>query len=115
VRPCEALCHKGFSQLIKLVNTSPSTFSAEVGTSHRMIIYYEKHRGSPPAHVVPKLAKALGVSADQLLGIEEVKTKRNGRDTRLWRRFKAIEKLSPAERKPIIQVLDAFLAKARAE
>lgn len=35
------------------------------------------------------------------------------RDTRLWRRFAQIEKLSPAERKPIIQVLDAFLAKAK--
>jgi hypothetical protein len=27
----------------------------------------------------------------------------------LWRRFRQVEKLSPAQRKPIIQVLDAFL------
>lgn len=88
----------------------------EVGISHRMIIYYEKHRGSPPAHLVPRLAKALGVSADQLLGLEPSQRKRNGaRDSRLWRRFLQIEKLPPADRKPIIQVLDAFLAKARAE
>lgn len=37
------------------------------------------------------------------------------RDARLWRRFEKLEKLPPAERKPIIQVLDAFLAKARAD
>ena len=57
------------------------------------------------------------MSANQLLGIEETKTKCKGRarDTRLWRRFQQVEKLPPAERKPIIQVLDAFLAKPRAE
>jgi hypothetical protein len=61
------------------------------------------------------LAQALGVATDQLLGLEP--TKRNGRarETRLWRRFEKLEKLPPAERKPIIQVLDAFLAKSRAE
>jgi hypothetical protein len=31
------------------------------------------------------------------------------RDTRLWRRFSQVEKLPPAERKPIVQVIDAFL------
>jgi hypothetical protein len=31
------------------------------------------------------------------------------------RNFEKLEKLPPADRKPIIQVLDAFLAKARAE
>jgi hypothetical protein len=65
---------------------------------------------------VPRLAKALGVSADQLLGLEPSQRKRSGaRDSRLWRRFLQIEKLPPADRKPIIQVLDAFLGKARAE
>ena len=50
-----------------------------------------------------------GVSADQLLGLE--KPPRNGRvrDTRLWRRFRQVEQLPPAERKPIVQLVDAFL------
>jgi transcriptional regulator with XRE-family HTH domain len=87
----------------------------ELGISQRMVAYYEGESDYPPAHLLPRLAQALGVSADQLLGLEP--TKRNGRtrDTRLWRRFEKLEKLPPAERKPIIQVLDAFLAKARAE
>jgi hypothetical protein len=55
------------------------------------------------------LAKALGVSADELMGLE--KTKKNGRtqDTRLWRRFSQVEKLPPPKRKQIVQILDAFL------
>ena len=65
--------------------------------------------------LLPALAKALGVSVEQLLGVATVKAtgRARVRDSRLWRRFAQIEKLSPAERKPIIQVLDAFLAKAK--
>lgn len=76
-----------------------------------MIAYYEGETEYPPAHLLPQLAKALGVSTDELLGLE--KKKRNGkvRDTRLWRRFSQVEKLPPAQRKPIIQILDAFLKK----
>jgi hypothetical protein len=35
--------------------------------------------------------------------------------TKLWRRFQKLESVPPAERKPIIQLLDAFLARARTE
>jgi transcriptional regulator with XRE-family HTH domain len=88
-------------------------FAAEAGISPRMLFYYEKSGGLPAVDLAPRLARALGVSVEQLLGVEEIKTVRTGvRDTRLWRRFKQIEKLPPEERKPIIQVLDAFLAKA---
>lgn len=62
-----------------------------------------------PTHLLPRVAKALGVSTDQLLGVELVKKNGGVRDTRLWRRFSQVEKLPPAQRKPIIQVLDAFL------
>jgi hypothetical protein len=52
---------------------------------------------------------------DQLLGGEKVKDNGKRRGTRLWRRFSQVEKLPPAERKPIIQVLDAFLRGKKAE
>jgi hypothetical protein len=58
------------------------------------------------------LAKALGVSTDQLLGLEIVKECGKVKGNRLWRRFALVEKLPPAQRKPIIQVLDAFLKKS---
>ncbi len=61
------------------------------------------------------MAQVLGVSADELLGIEKPRRNGRSRDTKLWRRFQKIEKLPPARRKPIIQVLDAFLARGGAE
>jgi transcriptional regulator with XRE-family HTH domain len=104
-------------RLRKAAGFSMREFAAEAGISPRMLFYYEKSGGMPAVDLAPRLARALGVSVEQLLGMEEVRTsRRNGvRDTRLWRRFKQIEKLPPAERKPIIQVLDAFLSKAASE
>ncbi len=51
----------------------------------------------------------LGVSADQLLGLEKPPRHRRVRDTRLWRRFRQVEQLPPVERKPIVHLVDAFL------
>jgi len=91
---------------------SQRELAAEIGISHRMIAYYEKEAGHIPIDLLPLLATTLRVSADQLLGIEETKTNGRTRDTRLWRRFAQVEKLPPAQRRPIVQLLDAFLAKA---
>ena len=102
-------------RLRKAAGYSLRELAADVGISHRMLVYYEKHSENPPAHLLPQLAKALGATADQMLGLE--KEKRNGRvrDTKLWRRFSQLEKLPPAERKPIVQVLDAFLKSKQVE
>jgi len=67
-------------------------------------------------HLLPVLAKALKVTADQLLGLEEVKGNGRTQDTRLWQWpatptawFSQVEKLPPPKRKQIVQILDAFL------
>lgn len=94
---------------------SQRELAAQIGVSHRMVAYYEKAAENLPTQLLPRLAEVLGVTSDQLLGIERVKANGAVRDSRLWRRFKQIERLPAAQRKPIIQVLDAFLAKAGAE
>ena len=80
-----------------------------------MVVYYEKEAGHLPTHLLPRLTKALGVSTDQLLGVERVKRNGRVRDTKLWRRFSEMEKLSPAQRKPLVQVIDAFLEREKAK
>lgn len=103
------------ARLRKAAGYSLRELAAEVGTSHRMLVYYEKHSGQPAAHLIPQLARALGVSADELLGLEKVKRNGRVRDTKLWRRFSQLEKLPATERKPIIQVMDTFLKAKQAE
>ena len=79
----------------------------ETGITHRMIAYYEK-QPHPPTHVLPTLAKALGVTTDQLFGLEKIKVEKN-KDMRLWRRFSQIEKLDTREKRKIMQLLDTFI------
>jgi transcriptional regulator with XRE-family HTH domain len=100
---------KRLARLRKAAGFSQRELAAELGISHRVIAYYEGETEHPPTHLLPHLAKALKVSADELMGLE--KTKKNGRtqDTRLWRRFSQVEKLPPPKRKQIVQILDAFL------
>ncbi|MBP8224923.1 MAG: helix-turn-helix transcriptional regulator, partial [Acidovorax sp.] len=46
-------------------------FAAEVGITQRMVAYYEAPNAQPPAHLLPQMAQALGVSVDVLLGLAE--------------------------------------------
>jgi transcriptional regulator with XRE-family HTH domain len=85
------------------------TLAQTVNISQRMIAYYETENGNPPVPLLKKLAKALKISTDQLLGLEKVTSKNRPRDTSLWRRFTQVEKLPPRERKQIVGLLDAFL------
>jgi len=78
-----------------------------------MIAYYEKESNYPPAHLLPILAKAMAVTADQLLGMEKVKTNGKTKDNRLWRRFNQVEKLPTNQHKQIVQILDAFLEREK--
>jgi len=96
-------------RLRKAAGFSLRELADEIGISHRMLVYYEKHAEHPPTHLMPQLAKVLGVSTDQLLGVEKVKGNGRTKDNRLWRRFSQVEKLPPPKRKQIVQILDAFL------
>lgn len=80
----------------------------ELDVTQRMISYYEGHSEYPPASLLPKLAKLLGVSADELLGIKPLKKTRQP-DTRLQRRLQQIEKLSAPKKRQILQVIDTFI------
>jgi transcriptional regulator with XRE-family HTH domain len=99
------------AQFRKASGHSQYSLAREMGVTQRIIAHYERGKGNPPLYLFPKFAKALGVSADQLLGIEKVTVKNRPRDTGLWRRFTQVEKLPPRERKKIVDLLDAFLGK----
>ena len=73
-----------------------------------MIAYYESRAEKAPAALLPKMAAALGVSADELLGIKPLKKGRKP-DTQLQRRLQRIEKLDPKARRQITQLLDTFI------
>jgi transcriptional regulator with XRE-family HTH domain len=106
---------KRLARLRKAAGHSQYTFADEVGISNRMVAYYEAQGNHPPTHLLPAFAKVLGVTTDQLLGIERVKEVK-GRDSRLRRRIEEIEKiLPPVERKHITKYLDHILKSWKAQ
>jgi len=85
-----------------------------VGVTQRAISYYENESQHPPSTILVKLAETLGVSADTLLCIDDAREALAQRDTLLARKFLEAEELPPADRKTVIQVIDALIAKQAA-
>jgi hypothetical protein len=65
--------------------------------------------------LLPQMAKAPCVSANELMELEKSKKSGRTQDTRFWRRFSQVEKLPPPKRKQIVQILDAFLGSEKAK
>ena len=83
-----------------------------VGVSQRVIAYYEADDAQPPGPMLPDLARALGVSADELLGLEPVRDEvATPRAARLLERLRAAAELPPAEQRAIITFVEALLDK----
>ncbi len=84
----------------------------EIGTTQRMLAYYEGQTEYPPVHLLPALAQALSVSTDALLGVVAVKRMR-GPSGRLHRRLAQLESMPPQAKRQVLQVLDTFLDRER--
>jgi transcriptional regulator with XRE-family HTH domain len=84
--------------------------AAALGTTQRMIAYYESRAEKAPAALLPQMAEVLGISADAILGIKPLKKAKSKQpDTRLQRRLQRIEKLDPKAKRQITQLLDTFI------
>lgn len=84
-----------------------------IGSSQRMITYYERHDGLPPAPVVLKLAEVLSVSPEELLGLRSAGARRREVESpeslRLWRKLRQVEQLSSTERRDVLRFIEALV------
>lgn len=83
-----------------------------LGTTQRMITYYETRAEKAPAALLPSLADVLGVSTDTLLVVAPAKRTKKP-DTRLQRRLQQIEKMQAKDRRQVLQLLDAFIERSQ--
>ncbi len=92
--------------------TSQEKLGEAVGVSQRVIAYYEADNAQPPGPMLPDLCRALGVSADELLGLKPVRDEvASPRAGRLLERLRAAADLPPAEQRAIITFVEALLDK----
>jgi transcriptional regulator with XRE-family HTH domain len=96
------------TEMRKAAGYTQVELAAALGTTQRMIAYYESRAEKAPAALLPQMAAALDASADELLGIKPIK-KGKKPDTQLHRRLQRIEKLDPKAKRQITQLLDTFI------
>ena len=99
--------------LRKAAGITQTALAAEIGISQRMMAYYEGPTAHPPANLLPAMATALGVTVDTLLGVEVSKRRAKATDTRLARRLHQIEKLNAADKRQVLQLIDAFIERGQ--
>jgi transcriptional regulator with XRE-family HTH domain len=97
------------AQLRKAAGYTQVEFASEVEITQRMVAYYEAPDAHPPAHLLPRMAQALGVSVDALLGMNQPRRPKQFATNRLERRLLEIEKLNPKAKRQITQWLDTFI------
>lgn len=99
--------------LRKTAGFTQDELAAEIGVSRRMIAYYEGETEYPPTALLPRLAQALKISADELLGIAPIRKTAKPGNIRLQRRLQQIEALEPAEKRQVLQVLDTYIERGQ--
>lgn len=101
------------AQLRKAAGYTQVEFAGEVGITQRMVAYYEAPDAHPPAHLLPRMAQALGVGVDVLLGMSQPRRPKKLATNRLERRLMEIEKLDPKAKRQITQLLDTFIEREK--
>jgi transcriptional regulator with XRE-family HTH domain len=97
------------ASLRKAAGYTQVEFAAEVGITQRMVAYYEVPDAQAPAHLLPQMAAALGVSVDVMLGLAKPRSPKKIATNRLERRLLEIEKLDAKAKRQITQLLDTFI------
>lgn len=96
------------AELRKRAGYTQVELAEELGTSQRMIAYYESRSVAPTA-LLPAIARALHISVDELLGHAALKRQPRPRNTRLHRRIAQIEQLGAKEKRQVLQFIDTMI------
>jgi transcriptional regulator with XRE-family HTH domain len=82
-----------------------------IGATQRAISYYEVEATFPPAEAIVKLATALRVSSDELLGLKRLKEEaKDHEEQRLWRRFQQIRLLPEKDQRAIARMVNSLVS-----
>jgi transcriptional regulator with XRE-family HTH domain len=97
------------ARLRKERGLSQQQLAEETGLIQVVISDYEHDKLRLHAEVVIRLAKALEMGADDLLGLKPSKNNGSPVDLKLVRRLKKIESLRPSQQKALLQTIDNFI------
>jgi transcriptional regulator with XRE-family HTH domain len=94
---------RGFTQV---------TLAKALGTTQRVISYYETKGELPTPDFLVALVRTLGVSADELLGLKPSKVEHRKEDPerrRLWKRFRKMASLPERDQRAVIRLINSLV------
>jgi len=96
-------------------NGTPQAQLAQIiGISQNTLSFYEREAGDIPARLVPPLAKALGVSLEEVLGVNQSAAKKRGPKSQLERQLETVADLPRSTQRKIRDVLNDLIAQRKA-
>ncbi len=88
----------------------------KIGIIQALISDYERGKLRPYADVVVRFALVLGVTTDELLGLERARPVASARNPnrRFLRRLDSVDSLPKRDQDALLRTIDAFLARGKA-
>ncbi len=88
---------------------SQAKFAGKIGATQRMVSNYERGQGRPRANLVGKMAKALGISVEDLLIPREARRRMEKEKNILLDKLRRAEELTAKERETARKIIDVLL------
>jgi transcriptional regulator with XRE-family HTH domain len=106
---------KHLAQLREAAGLTQAQLGERVGVHSSNIAFWELSGTPPRGEVLPKLAQALNVTIDELLGATPPKPKKQAAKGRLQQVFEEAAKLPRRQQQKIIEMAEAFIVQYRQE
>jgi transcriptional regulator with XRE-family HTH domain len=87
----------------------------KIGVSRRVIAYYEGETQYPPAHLLVPLAKALGISTDNLLDVKKTIGETDNNLSKILRKLKVVSTFSDKDRKAVFHFVQTIEEKNKVQ
>lgn len=100
------------AQLRKEQNQTQAQLAEAIGTTQQQVASYEVARLRVPASMLPRLARALGVSIEVLIGEDQRPAAKRGPTPKLQQQLERISALPKPKQRAVMEVLEAMLAQS---
>ena len=95
-------------------NLTQADLARLIGSTQRNVSHYETVADYPPTDVLVKIAAALKVSADDLLGLRppprQPQPKQDTETKRLWKRFQQLNSLPEKDQRAVVRLINSLVS-----
>lgn len=99
------------AKIRKMKGLTQKEFGELISASQRMVAHYEKGTQPPPSDKLHLIAKALNVTADELLGIKDIKDNGKPLSRKVLKTVKLLANLSKSDQKAVLHYINALASK----